>query len=72
MHAETEPQKPPNEVGMAPQYFSIFLTIGLVVWVYKMLVRPVVLDDSLWNLVTTMTSAGDSCTVCISREAKNH
>ena len=27
------------------------------------------LDDSPWNLVTTVTSVGDSCTVCISREA---
>ena len=39
-------------------------------WVHKMLVRTVVLDDSPWNLVTTMTSVGDSCTVCISREVK--
>ena len=36
---------------------------------HKMLARTVVLDDSPWNLVTTMTSPGDSCTVCISREA---
>ena len=39
-------------------------------WVHKMLVRTVVLDDGPWNLVTTMTSVGDSYTVCIQGRQK--